>query len=160
MSSLFDVRGSTASRPTFREIRVIPGCPFPNSRSDTCRYTERFPIIDHACVYDPHPCRLRDENPRRISPTGARLTVSCAYRAQQGGLTGQQAPPPQQSAEREVAFAVPTSARAATIISRYFIRILPLNFVLHLVPQFARDEPTPLSNGKSRRWNLRTMRPD
>jgi hypothetical protein len=41
--------------------------------------------------------------------------------AQQGSLSRQQAPPPQQSAEREVAFAVPTSARAATIINRYFI---------------------------------------
>jgi len=41
--------------------------------------------------------------------------------AQQLRLTAQQAPPEQQSAEREVALAVPTSAMAAKIISRYFI---------------------------------------
>jgi hypothetical protein len=36
-------------------------------------------------------------------------------------LIGQQAPLPQQSAEREVALAVPTSARAAMIIKKYFM---------------------------------------
>jgi hypothetical protein len=69
------------------------------------------------------------QNPRRISPAGARLTIGCAYFAQQLSLTRQHPPPPQQSAEREVAFAVPTKARAATIINRYFIRFLLLNFL-------------------------------
>ena len=49
-----------------------------------------------------------------------RLQVA-AYFAQQGILIGQQPPPPQQSAELEVALAVPTSARAAMIIKRYFM---------------------------------------
>jgi hypothetical protein len=61
------------------------------------------------------------QEPRRISPAGLRLAVSRAYFVQQGRLTRQQPPPPQQSAEREVAFAVPISASAATIINRYFI---------------------------------------
>jgi hypothetical protein len=73
-------------------------------------------------------------------------------------LIRQQPLAPQQSAERAVAFAVPTRARAAIIISRYFIRILLLNLV-SLLRQLP-DEPTPLSNRKSRRWNLRGMRPD
>jgi hypothetical protein len=64
---------------------------------------------------------LHNENPRRISPAGARLTISRAYSAQQLDWTRQQTPPPQQSAEREVALAVPTSTIAATIINRYFI---------------------------------------
>jgi hypothetical protein len=53
----------------------------------------------------------------------------------------QQLPPPQQSAEREVALAVPTSARAATIANRYFMGIPRLSFVSALVPQLP-DEPT------------------
>lgn len=44
-----------------------------------------------------------------------------AYRAQQLCLTMQQTPPPQQSAEREVALAVPTSVNAATIAKMYFM---------------------------------------
>src|SRR5437667_9343596 len=60
---------------------------------------------------------------------GLRLAISRAYFAQQLDLTRQQAPP-QQSAERDVAFAVPTSARTATIISRHFIEFLLLNFLL------------------------------
>jgi hypothetical protein len=64
---------------------------------------------------------LHNENPRRISPTGARLTINRGYFAQQLELTTQQTPPPQQSAEREVALAVPTSAIAAKIMNRYFI---------------------------------------
>jgi hypothetical protein len=50
-------------------------------------------------------------------------------------LIGQQLPPPQQSAEREVALAVPTSARAATIANKYFIGILQLSFLSTLVRQ-------------------------
>jgi hypothetical protein len=53
----------------------------------------------------------------------------------------QQLPPPQQSAEREVALAVPTSARAATIANRYFMGILQLSFLSALIPQ-SQDEPT------------------
>jgi hypothetical protein len=53
----------------------------------------------------------------------------------------QQLPPPQQSAEREVALAVPTSARAATIANRYFMGILQLSFLSAPVPQ-SQDEPT------------------
>jgi hypothetical protein len=41
-----------------------------------------------------------------------------AYFAQQGILIGQQPPAPQQSAELEVALAVPTSARAAMIANK------------------------------------------
>ena len=47
----------------------------------------------------------------------------------------QQLPPPQQSAEREVALAVPTSARAATIVNKYFMGILQLSFLSNLAPQ-------------------------
>lgn len=51
--------------------------------------------------------------------------LNLTYLRQQPCLIRQQPlPPPQQSAEREVAVAVPASARAATIINRYFIRIL------------------------------------
>jgi hypothetical protein len=77
-------------------------------------------------AYDLRSCSPWDafqtaENPRRIAPPGVRLTISRGYFAQQLNLSRQQAPPPQQSAEREVAFAVPTSAIAATIINKYFI---------------------------------------
>jgi hypothetical protein len=41
--------------------------------------------------------------------------------AQQLDLIMQQTPPPQQSAEREVALAVPANVIAAKIINRYFI---------------------------------------
>jgi len=41
--------------------------------------------------------------------------------AQQLDLIRQQTPPPQQSAEREVALAVPANVIAAKIINRYFI---------------------------------------
>jgi hypothetical protein len=54
----------------------------------------------------------------------AKRLQSGAYFAQQGILIRQQLPPPQQSAELEVALAVPTSARAAMIANRYFIEIL------------------------------------
>jgi hypothetical protein len=50
----------------------------------------------------------------------AKQLQGCDYFAQQLVFTRQQAPP-QQSAEREVALAVPTSARAATILNRYFM---------------------------------------
>ena len=73
---------------------------------------------------EPASIHIPKQNPRRISPAGARLTIGCAYFAQQLVLTRQQTPPPQQSAEREVALAVPTNATAARIINRYFIRFL------------------------------------
>jgi hypothetical protein len=61
------------------------------------------------------------ETPAEFLRRGFRLAIRCDYFAQQLNLTRQQAPPPQQSAEREVALAVPTSAMAAPIINRYFI---------------------------------------
>jgi tetratricopeptide (TPR) repeat protein len=69
------------------------------------------------------------QNPRRISPTGARLTIGPAYFAQQGSLIGQQPPSPQQSAEREVALAVPTSARAAMIANKYLMESSCMSFL-------------------------------
>jgi hypothetical protein len=65
--------------------------------------------------------RAKTKTPAGFLRRGLRLTISCGYFAQQLKLTRQQAPPPQQSAEREVALAVPISAIAATIINRYFI---------------------------------------
>ena len=57
-----------------------------------------------------------------------RLPISspCAYLAQQWP-PGQHLPPPQQSALREVAVAVPIMARVVIIIKRYFIEFLLLN---------------------------------
>jgi hypothetical protein len=70
-------------------------------------------------------------NPRRISPTRARyshtlriakrLPAAFIYFAQHGNLIGQQPPAPQQSAELEVALAVPISPRATTAMNRYFM---------------------------------------
>lgn len=68
--------------------------------------------------------RTRPSRKRKPPPdfsSGARLASDRAYFAQQPRLSGQQLPPPQQAAEREVALAVPTSAKAARIVSRYFI---------------------------------------
>jgi hypothetical protein len=83
------------------------------------------------------PGSLRKTNPRRISPARARLTIRCYYFAQQLILIRQQLPPPQQSAEREVALAVPTSARAAMIINRYFMEIPPIEFPFRSRPAAA-----------------------
>jgi hypothetical protein len=98
-----------------------------------------------------------EQNPRRISPAGARLTTGRAYFAQQPALTRQQAPPPQQSAEREVAFAVPTSARAATIINRYFIKS-PVEFLFPR-PAFAGGANA-AEESAARRWDRWTVRAD
>ena len=68
-----------------------------------------------------------NETPAGFLQRGPVIIVRCDYFAQQLVFTRQQAPPPQQSAEREVALAVPTSARAATILNRYFIEILRLS---------------------------------
>jgi hypothetical protein len=52
--------------------------------------------------------------------------TQCAYLAQQW-LPEQHLPPPQQSALREVAVAVPIMARVVIVIKRYFIESLLLN---------------------------------
>ena len=56
---------------------------------------------------------------------GFRLVSPWAYLAQQW-LPEQHLPPPQQSALREVAVAVPIMARVVIIINRYFIESLLL----------------------------------
>ena len=62
-----------------------------------------------------------------LSPAEASdLLTQCAYRAQQWPPE-QHLPPPQQSALREVAVAVPIMARVVIIIKRYFIESLLLN---------------------------------
>ena len=63
---------------------------------------------------------------RFFSGGGFRLISPCAYFAQQWPPE-QHLPPPQQSATREVAVAVPIMARAVIIIKRYFIESLLLN---------------------------------
>jgi hypothetical protein len=66
---------------------------------------------------------------RRFSTGGGfRLLNPCAYLAQQWPPE-QHLPPPQQSALREVAVAVPIMARVVIIIKRYFIESLPLNSI-------------------------------
>src|SRR5437764_14188209 len=94
------------------------------STSPPASRTKRTDSSASSRKIEPRPDGSSKQNPRRISPAGARLTIGYAYFAQQLVLTRQQVPPPQQSAEREVAFAVPTNAKAATIINRYFIRFL------------------------------------
>lgn len=62
-------------------------------------------------------------NPRRFSPAGTRLfelQLAALYRAQHAWPV-QQLPPSQQSAERDVARAVPITAAIAAIKMRYFI---------------------------------------
>lgn len=63
---------------------------------------------------------------RFFTSGGSRLHNPRAYRAQQW-LPEQHLPPPQQSALREVAVAVPIMARVVIIIKRYFIESLLLN---------------------------------
>jgi len=73
-------------------------------------------------------------------------------------LIRQQPAPPQQSAEREVALAVPTSARAATIANRYFMGILQLSFLSALAPAVAGTSQRDRTESGARRWNWRTLR--
>jgi hypothetical protein len=61
-----------------------------------------------------------------FSPAEASDNFPCAYLAQQWPPE-QHLPPPQQSALREVAVAVPIMARVLIIIKRYFIESLLLN---------------------------------
>jgi len=61
-----------------------------------------------------------------FSPAEVSDNFPCAYLAQQGPPE-QHLPPPQQSALREVAMAVPIMARVIIIINRYFIESLLLN---------------------------------
>jgi hypothetical protein len=63
---------------------------------------------------------------RRFSPAEASGNFPRAYLAQQWPPE-QHLPPPQQSALREVAVAVPIMARVVIIIKRYFIESLLLN---------------------------------
>jgi|ERR1700719_3149216 hypothetical protein len=63
---------------------------------------------------------------RRFSPAEASDNFPRAYLAQQWPPE-QHLPPPQQSALREVAVAVPIMARVVIIIKRYFIESLLLN---------------------------------
>ena len=65
---------------------------------------------------------------RLFTGGGFRLISPCAYRAQQWPPE-QHLPPPQQSATREVAVAVPIMARVVIIIKRYFIESLLLNSI-------------------------------
>src|SRR5947207_2105973 len=73
---------------------------------------------------------------------GFRLVSPCAYRAQQWPPE-QHLPPPQQSATREVAVAVPIMAKAVTIIKRYFIESLLLNSI---TSRSRVSEPTRTNN--------------
>ena len=63
---------------------------------------------------------------RRFFSGGGFDNFPCAYLAQQWPPE-QHLPPPQQSALREVAVAVPIMARVVIIIKRYFIESLLLN---------------------------------
>jgi hypothetical protein len=63
------------------------------------------------------------QDPRQLSPAGIRLfelQLAALYRAQHAWPV-QQLPPSQQSAERDVARAVPITAAIAAIKMRYFI---------------------------------------
>ena len=62
------------------------------------------------------------EAPAGSLQQGLRLTNLLAYLAQQWPIQQQLPPLSQQSAEREVAFAVPISVMAARIANRYFIK--------------------------------------
>src|SRR5437764_7976665 len=63
-----------------------------------------------------------------FSPAEVSDNFPCAYLAQQW-LPEQHLPPPQQSALREVAVAVPIMARVVIIVKRYFIESLLLNSI-------------------------------
>jgi hypothetical protein len=66
---------------------------------------------------------FKNKSPADFS-AGLRFNSICAYFAQQPRWAWQHAPPLQQSAELEVALAVPINAVAATInMNKYFIEI-------------------------------------
>lgn len=65
---------------------------------------------------------VETEAPAGFLQQGLRLTNLLVYLAQQWPIQQQLPPLSQQSAEREVAFAVPISAMAARIANRYFIK--------------------------------------
>ena len=86
---------------------------------------------------------------------GFRLISPCAYLAQQWPPE-QHLPPPQQSALREVAVAVPIMARVVIIIKRYFIEFPPVEFDYI---SLTRERADANKQSGARRWNRRTIGP-
>jgi hypothetical protein len=92
------------------------------------KYRNRSPVNAPPPLSLETECGSRDSLPQETeAPAGSlqqglRLTNLLVYLAQQWPIQQQLPPLSQQSAEREVAFAVPISAMAARIANRYFIK--------------------------------------